>query len=167
MATVKSFAELNKLLKQKITQAMGEDRLGKDIKEEVKKHIRDDVYGAYSSDSYSRTGEFENSVISTSPIVSSSGVKITIKHDPSLMNLKAPWYHQSVVDGSDIREALPEIIHNGLTHDLWNHNDRAYLKPRPYMDRTKEELRSTKKHVKSMVKHLRSLGLDAREGKIV
>lgn len=165
MATIKvsSFAELEKILKQKLTQAMSQDKLGKDIKEEVQKHIRDDVYATYTPDAYNRTGEFEKSVVSTSPSVSGDGVEISIEHDPNLMNMREPWYHQSVINGKDIREALPEIIHDGLTHDLWGHGDRAYLKPRPYMDNTVKELESSKKHVKQLARHLRSLGLNVKE----
>ncbi len=145
---------------------MGKTRLGKDVVEKVQEHITDDVYGAYSPREYLASGDFLESVISTNPEIAGNEVSITIKHDPQLMNMQDPWYHQSVIDGRDSRESLPEIIHEGKTYNLWRHDPstHAYLQPRPYMKNTEEELKDTRKHVKDMVRYLRAMGLDAREG---
>ncbi len=159
-----SWKEIELMLQLKISEAMNEDNLGKDIKDNVEKRIQEDVYSAYTPKDYQRTGEFGKSVVSTTPVVAGNSIEITIKHNPNLMNMKSPWYHQSVVDGRDSRFSLPEIIHGGKTFDLWGHSGAGYLGKRPYMDNTVAELKSSKNHVKKLVKHLRALGLDAIEG---
>jgi hypothetical protein len=165
MATIKcsTLAELEQVIMKQVAEAMSQDKLGKDIKEEVQKHIRDDVMYVYHPQSYQTTGEFHDSVVSSQPDVNGNSVEISTYNDPNLMNMAEPWYHQSVIDGRDIRENLAEIIEEGKTYDLWNHGDAAYLKPRPFMENTYRDLSNSKKHVKKLVQHLKELGLDAKE----
>lgn len=161
---INSLSQLEQIIKKAVVKSLDGNNLGKDVKEDVQKHIREDVYAVYHPESYQTTGEFHDSVISTEPEIIGDSVQISIEHDSNLMYMNEPWYHQSVIDGRDSRDSLPEIIHNGLTHDLWNHKGRAYLEPRPYMDNTVDEYQNTKKHVKKVAQYLREQGLEVKEG---
>jgi hypothetical protein len=160
----KNWAEIQTYLVGKIENAMDTTHLGQDIEEEVKKHIRTDVYGVYHNIAYENTGEFYDSVVPNDPVVTGNIVEISVGHEPNMMTPADPWYHQSVITGQDFRQALPEVIEYGKTYDLWGHAGAAYLEPRPYMENTVEELKNTKKHVKYLVGHLRGLGLNVIEG---
>ena len=161
---INNLKDLDKILLQVVSKALDSDHLGKDIKEDVQKHIRTDVYRVYHPESYETTGQFHDSVVSSNPQVSGNSVEISVYNDPNLMTLNEPWYHQSVIDGSDIRENLAEIIELGETYDLWGHDDAIYLKPRSFMKNTIDEYKSTKKHVKKMVQYLQQQGINAKEG---
>jgi hypothetical protein len=161
---VTTWIQLSVVLAEAVAEAMNKEHLGKDVKEEVQKHIKSDVYAVYHPIDYQTTGEFYESVVSTNPVVNGNNVEMSVEHDTNLMTTSDPWYHESVIDSSDFRDALPETIEEGKTHDLWGHAGATYLEPRPYMENTHKELEETQTHVTQLIKHLRSMGLNASKG---
>lgn len=64
----------------------------------------------------------------------------------------------SVLDGSDVSNYIPEIVHEGKAGHIFGSG--AWTEERPYMDNTVKKLNSNKGHVKELKKLLRKSGFD-------
>jgi len=121
-------------------QSVIRDALENEISEKmvdiVKEHVEKDVYSVYDPVEYKRTGELKES-LQRAVNSSNDGAEIIIDHDDGKMSY---W---SVVskDFVDEQQMIPNAIEYGKIHPLFGvREDFHYLKPRPYMENSKEEI---------------------------
>ena len=149
---VKSIAELQKAMMDMVNNAIEDtsDFLIKETTDMIKKT----VYDAYIPIYYDRTHTLEYSVGATNK----SYCSITIGHFPS--------YWHSIQQG--VINEVPQIVTSGSygtyigmgenQHGEYiYHNttpDGSYGRPRPYMDRTVEELKSGNKYLKHLANNI-------------
>lgn len=145
---VTSYSQLQKAIENAVSDSM--EDMGKDMEDIVKEEINDEVYGSYTPIMYLRTGELLSSI--ESEVIGKNEVEI--KHNT------AKIHATSIKDGSDISNALPEIVHDGCAPNIFNEKHYVWENKRPYMDTTKKRLQSTNEHVDSMKKSLKKKGFD-------
>lgn len=165
MPTAKTYSELEALLKKKIANAMVKE--GKFVKEKVQEHIQEDVYNKYNPKVYERTGELEDSVISTDPKIKGDVIEVEVKHDYDKINSYPPNQHYSVVkdyEPKDVSEWIPYLVAKGETYPLWGED--VYTKPRDYIENTKAELRESGEHIQKFIQYLVEEGLHVTDAKI-
>lgn len=147
---VSSFAELERAIKQAVKSGMKE--VGEKSKEVVKQKIDSEVYAKYSPVEYSRTYELRESVDSKDV----GDLEIEIYHDASKISPHSPNQHMSVIDGSSSADAIPEIVHDGLSGSALG--DGAWRSARPYMDKAAEEIESKDIAKKAIEQELKKKG---------
>lgn len=96
--------------------------------------VRQVVYEAYNPSTYNRTGEFKEAWDTETKVVGNKA-QGTFKYTPDKMSVGDGGQHSSVIDGTDIRPYLAEIIYQGLAGDFgWgkaNHSGKRYAKNNP------------------------------------
>lgn len=160
--TVSSFAELNKLLKEKIAEAMVKE--GKFLEEKVKENVDEVVY-SYSQKVYERTGQLRDSLYAKTPKIKNQTIEVEVKHNTDLIESTPPNQHYSVVDSysrKDVSDWMPYIVIGGHSGDVFG--EGAWTQRRDYIQKTKDDLRSSGEHVDKLVRYLREVGLNAKKG---
>lgn len=124
---------LTKWLENKIRDAI-ENEASEKMVDVIKEHIDSDVYAQYDPVEYKRTGELRESVQRTINS-SNDGVEIVLDHDDGKLS------YMSVVSGDfvDEQQMIPNAIEHGKIHPLFG-GGFSYLRPRPYMNNSKEEI---------------------------
>lgn len=89
--------------------------------------VRQVVYEAYQPAIYNRTNEFKESW-ETETKSSGNKAQGTFKYAPDKMSI-GDGQHSSVIDGTDVRPYLAEIIYNGLSGAIYQ---AGYAKNSPY-----------------------------------
>lgn len=157
MATVKSWSDLEKALRQARDKAL--EGTGDKTKELVKDRIDKDVYSVATPSEYIRTYELRESV-QLSDVTSNGNVaEIEIGHDTNLIGSYEPNQHYSVVDGSSSVDSIAEIVHDGKSGLIFGNG--YWTKPRPYMDNAKEEMEDGK-YKEFMIEELKKQGINAK-----
>lgn len=98
----------------------------------VKKHIDDDVYAVYNPEVYKREYSLRDSVSASIRRKNKDVISLSIGHDAD----KLTHYNYQNPDYKDV----PYLVQEGKIHPFGD-PDLAYLKPRPYMENSEEEIR--------------------------
>lgn len=166
MTTIKSIADLKKVLDKKILSSV--KSIAKSEERKLKEEIQEKVYNAYTPKYYKRTKQLKNSV--TSEVTQDgSVVRAKIFHDTSKMDQVAPvpgyniGTHHSTVKSYIPQEYayfLPVTIEEGTSGRIFG--DGAYLKPRRYFSSFVTKLKNTYKE--SLRAQLIKSGLTVKRG---
>lgn len=149
-----SLEELMKQLQEKVSNSAKSD-MKNDVVDVYKENITKHVYEAYDPIEYDRRYSLlQDQNIKSDTEKNKDGIALKIWNE-------APYNPEYGGTPAD----LPELIEYG---DGYNGNyydypfDSRYTRPRPYTEKTKENLEETGKHIESLKKSLRSKGLDVR-----
>lgn len=157
MATVKSWSDLEKALRQARDKAL--EGTGEKAKELVKDRIDEDVYSVATPSEYIRTYELRESVQPSKVNSRGDVAELEIGHDTSLIGSYEPNQHYSVVDGSSSVESIAEIVHDGKSGLIFGNG--YWTEPRSYLDNAKEEMKDGK-YKEFMEKELNKMGIKTK-----
>lgn len=141
------------------------EEVGYKINELMRENVDKYVYQAGNQTNYYANGtmqptfELRDSIRSSKATVSGNQAEVTIAHNTDFMSVEPDEF----IHGSnywktyDIRELLPEIINYGLSGDFFGSG--WWQKPRPYFDKTLEELRDQGKLRQWFIEGLQKRGL--------
>lgn len=154
---VKSVQELRKVMMSLVKNGM--QQTSSWLVKEVKDVVDNTVYDAYTPKRYERTESLINSIDITNTKSSVEAYSLIVGHKP------ASWH--SIGKGSI--DYVPQIVHNGKTGayvgigtnqygDYVYHKilprGTPYGKPRPYMDKAVESLKSGNKYLHQLVDNI-------------
>ncbi|MEC4565334.1 hypothetical protein L8C07_05205 [Paenibacillus sp. CMAA1739] len=140
MPTVNSFAELEKLLKQKIASSLQVD-VANTVKTNMEQSIEENVYDVYTPTFYDRQRDQGGLTDERNMIVDMIGQDIVSIESHRM-------------DGS---KNVGLVVETGQGYDF----EFAYSgRPRPFVEKTVEELHNTKAHVAALHRGLSRQGLD-------
>lgn len=159
MATfdIKSSGDLQALLKHIEDKANASlEAVARKVEEEVKDYIQKNLYDVNSHKYYERTMQFLNSV----DIKPTGANSVEIYFDTSKISpssgREGMWpQHQSITDGTDVSNMIPEFMEKGVSGSL---HDREGIYS---MKNTAEALEKNKLHVHELMKQLASKGIKA------
>lgn len=101
------------------------------VKETVDKYIHENVYSAYTPNSYVRTHEFEKAVIIGEEILTDEGYTFEVYIDSSRLNSVMggvdEWGQHASVHGADVTEYIPLWLEEGTRGSLWDRNGAYYM----------------------------------------
>ena len=137
MANVTSWKQLELALQKARDKAL--KGTGEKTVDVAKDRMDKDVYAMSKGEPavYERTYQLRESLVSDDFKASGNTAEITIKHDTSQIHSTAPNQHYSVVDGSSSVDYIANIVNNGESGLIFG-SSGYWVKPRPYMDNTKE-----------------------------
>lgn len=152
------FKTLKELLNSRVLENAIEDALSDEVFEEVrevqKQHIISDVYAVYPSPYiYKRRGD-EGGLADDDNIGSIVADKTLIMYNDTPKN--------DAYGINDIDKSLTEIIITGEGYMYRGHGTGAYLKPRDFVENTKQDLIQNKQHIKAMKQGLKNKGIDVK-----
>lgn len=155
---ITSWKQLEKQLKKARSQAL--EKASETATEYTKDVVERVVYGAGSPIAYERTYDLKDS-IRENPVEGSKNTTATVRinHDITQISTDLTMYQHGSPQSGSVADAIPEIVHDGLSGDLFG--DGYWRVPRPYMDVAAKEL-GAGKFRKYMVSELRAMGLDAK-----
>lgn len=145
MKTVKSIAELEKVLNKKILSSM--KSIGKEGEIKLKESVQDNVYNAYIPKYYKRTGDLKKSV-SKEVIQSGTLTSLKIFHNTGKMrqiaptsNYKIGTHHSTIQNYSPQEYAyfVPTVIEEGTTGRIFG--EGAFTKPRRYFSKFSQKFK--------------------------
>ncbi|MET3209904.1 UNVERIFIED_CONTAM: hypothetical protein ABIC26_002852 [Paenibacillus sp. PvR008] len=140
MPTANNFAELERLLKQKIASALQVD-VAHTVKDNLKQSIEDNVYDVYTPTVYERQRDQGGLTDERNIAVEMIG-QDTVSIESQRM------------DGS---KNVSLVVETGQGYDF----EFAYSgRPRPFVEKTVEELHNTNAHVAALHRGLERQGLD-------
>lgn len=133
-------AYVNKMIKDSIV-----DDVSKTVISRVEDHVQTDVYDAYPNPvMYERTGTLARSFKSTP---TANGVEIQSTY---------------VDDGRDVAEVVEYGHYESSQGYEYPSEGKAYMKPRPFIENTRQELRDTKIHVTELERSLNKKGINTK-----
>ncbi|MDY8023378.1 hypothetical protein [Paenibacillus polymyxa] len=140
MATANNFKELEKLIKQKIVKSL-QVEVAQSVRETMKEKVQEEVYNVYTPTLYDRQedrgGLIDDKNIIIHPVV---GNTLTVE--------------SRRMDGD---KNVGQVVETGIGYDY----EFAYSgRPRPFVEKTAEELRNTNAHVAALHKGLVRQGLN-------
>ncbi|TPG68896.1 hypothetical protein EEL31_10385 [Brevibacillus laterosporus] len=131
MPKFKSIDELNKYLAKQISESLNE--VGDATKNTMQKHVKTDVYDAYTPTQYDRTGQLRNDI------------EVKVKGNTvSISPIRR--------DGD---KYIPTIIETGHGYDWKNSNIYQSKQKRPFVQNTENEIVKNDLHIKTMKKSLK------------
>lgn len=154
--------ELFAQIEQKINDTL-QDEVKDKIKEFELKHIESDVYDKYEPKMYSRRRENDGLLDGENikgELVSNGVLVVT---NETMANPDLPNGRQSKNSG----EYLTPIIESGQGYndnfpDTGDYLGRYYKVPRPFIENTRQELKSSKAHKTALMVGLKKRGVDVR-----
>lgn len=146
MTTIKSFAELEKVLNKKILSSV--KTVGNDGVKKLKESVQENVYNAYTPKYYKRTGDLKRSV---SKDVTQSGTLTSLRifHNVGMMRQLAPTsnyrmgtHHSSIQNYSPQEYAyfVPTVIEDGTSGKIFG--EGAFTRPRRYFSAFANKLKA-------------------------
>jgi len=166
MATANNWNQLEQILMKIIKEVIEE--VGYKVNELMRENIDKYVYQAGSQANYYADGtgqptfELRDSIRSSKAKVSGNSAEVNVYHDSDFMTVEPDDF----VHGSnywktyDIRDLLPEIINYGLSGDFFGSG--WWQKPRPYYDKTLEDLRDKGQLRQWFIEGLKKRGLKVK-----
>ncbi|KAF6626941.1 hypothetical protein H6F38_23065 [Paenibacillus sp. EKM208P] len=140
MTTANNFSELEKLIKQKLTSSL-QIEVSNKIKETMKNKIQSDVYDVYDPTLYKRQKEQGGLIDKRNMIV-------------NMVNQSTVSVESRRMDGS---VNVGQVVETGKGYRY----EFAYSnKPRPFVEKTVEELRNTNSHITALYNGLIRQGLN-------
>ena len=128
MKTFSNWKDLEKYLKSIIEQEL--QKLGEEIKKALKQELKAKFYGRAgyhqnqdSTDWYDRTWQLLECITLSPTNINGNEYSVRVYYDTNKMTTfvtEDKWStHQSIIDGRDFREALPEVIEFGNPSPLY------------------------------------------------
>ena len=166
MKTIKSIAELEKVLNKKILSSM--KSVGKEGERKLKESVQENVYNTYIPKYYRRTGDLKKSV---SKEVRQSGTLTSLRifHDIGKMRQIAPTsnyrmgtHHSTVQNYSPQEYAyfVPTVIEEGTTGRIFG--EGPFTRPRRYFSKFSQKFKA--EFNESLKRELIRNGLTIRKG---
>lgn len=149
----KNFKALTKELQKRIDKSL-KNEVFEEIRDVEQQNIKEHVYGVYQPKIYTRR-EDKNGLIDDKNIVG----KLVKSGELEVTNITKP---NPDYDGTTDKN-LPYLIENGHNAHGYRYDylhDLPYVYPRPFTEKTEEELIRTKKHVKALKDGLKNNGLN-------
>lgn len=158
MADITSWSKLKEALVKGRTEALRES--AKESVDYIKDRVIDqEVYGRGSPEFYERTYQLKDSLrANPAEGVRNYSASIVIDHDTSKIKVNLPMYQHGSPMSGGIADAIPLIVHDGLSGSMFG--DGFWMEPRPYMGTARNDLQAGKLR-RMMVKELRDYGFDA------
>lgn len=137
----KNMAELAAMLEKKFKSSL-ENEVKQEVTETMQEHIQSDVYDAYTPTHYDRTYQLMDDI--EGEMINENTLKVE--------NTRSE-------NGRDI----VEVIETGKGYE-WGYirNLDEEIGARPFVENTKEELRSTGKHIEAFKRGLKREGIDVK-----
>lgn len=152
---VNNFNALTKEIQKRIDKSL-KNEVFEEIRDVEQKNIDEYVYDVYQPKIYKRR-ETNGGLIDDKNIVG----ELIKSGELEVTNVTKP---NSDYNGTTNKD-LPYLIENGLGEKGYKYDypaDLPYVYPRPFTEKTKEELIKTKKHVKALEKGLKNNGLNVK-----
>lgn len=149
----KSFKELTKEIQKRIDKSLINE-VFEEIRDVEQKNIDEYVYDVYQPKIYERR-DINGGLIADKNIVG----KLVKKGELEVTNITKP---NPDYNGTTNKN-LPYLIENGYGEKGYKYDypaDLPYVAPRPFTEKTEEELIRTKKHVKALKEGLKNNGLN-------
>lgn len=158
----KSYDDLDKLfadLELEIQNSLKTD-VAKEVKKVLKEHIQEDVYNQYDPWEYKRK-EDDGGLLDDENIFADTISKDTLLVKSQRRNSAG---EQSIGEGYESDRDIPLIVETGEGYN-WGGIDlqgRTNVTPRPFTEKTIEDLEDNGQHSKALKKSLKSKGFDVK-----
>ena len=159
MATVKSWSDLEKALRQARDKAL--EATGEKAKELVKEEIDKEVY-SIPEGNYERTGQLRDTMTNF-PLEDKGNVaEVEIAHDWFNMQYDVEKFQHASPYWSPWKYTryVAETVHEGTSGNLFGKNGHWHER-KPYMDNAKEIMEKGE-YKKMMIEELKKQGIDAK-----
>lgn len=162
MATVKTWKDLEKALKQVAKEALTESK--EEMKDIVKENIQDLVYNQYDPTQYERTGQLKDSLVASDVEEKGNMFETSIHHDTDLIHANSDLgQHASLIDGRSSIDTIAEIVHDGYAPNIFNDKvDYIWMYPRPYMYVSWKDIKYNGKYKVAMQRSLEKKGIKTK-----
>lgn len=151
MATVRSMKELEKVLKQKIKKAL-EQEVAEEVKDTMVNAIEREVYGVYTPKRYVRAKDDPN--VGHDGLIDKDHMQVTpIKDGISVRNVRSDV---NPITG-EVRDVAAVVEYGSPYLYPWEG-----MRPRPFTEATREELKNSRSHIIALKKGLERQGLKVK-----